>query len=458
VLKALSSSLCEIGEPTMKNIFAHPALRLFVLLPGLLLGSQAKAYDYGPFSFNGFVKVEGIGTSDYCDECQARANENRQRYWADPLVQGAEYGWDTRTFTLIQPYVGVKFDLDNGFKVGGLISQRWRDGGRDFPGFWYERNICVSNDDYGSVRIGAMPTRSWSVADYPYAGSYNPLSDAWASSGAGYGLLTRALRIATRPLDVADGNLVLEATYDIGKEGWSKNDPSLLELYAQYAKGGLVIDAIFQDSRNGTPSAFGHGPFTGLTPFPRDDELLGKSSQRIAMIMARYQVDSNIEVSGGLRANRWSGAYARITVPENPNTGTGVIQLAQWNEMFNVDWGNDLGGGIFKGYPATSLDLSLGALYRIGPWTASTNLVHLGSASTDNPYDRGQSNSATLTSVGLNYNFRNGFEAYGSLGLVNYAKQGLAPLTMPAHHAFSEIDSRVTDRGYWLVLGGVFTF
>ena len=123
---------------------------------------------------------------------------------------------------------------------------------------------------------------------------------------------------------------------------------------------------MYQDTRNGTPSAWGHGPFTGLTPFPADDNKLGSSGQSIAMIMARYQIDPQWEISGGLRANRWSGAYAVITKPMVPPD-----QYDQWNEMFNVDWGCksevpsrcDVDN---PGYAARSLDLMMGARYRFG--------------------------------------------------------------------------------------------
>lgn len=441
----------------MNQLIPSRSLRPIMLIVGLMLGASAQAIDFGPFSLTGFAKGEVTGVSDLCKECQARAGENKQRYWADPLVQNASYGFGTTTVTLAQPYLGAKFDLPRGFKVGGLLSQRWRDGKEDFKGFYYDENVYVSHDDYGSLRVGAMTTRGWSVADYPY-GSNLGIADVWGSSGAGYGLLSRALRYTSRALDIADGDLVLEASYDIGKAGWKVNKPRFLELYAQFHKGDLVVDAVYQYAKNGTPSAFTHGPFTGLTPFPRDDALLGSSNQSIAMVMARYQVDSRIELSGGLRANRWSGAYARITVPESTLTGTGVIQLAQWNEMFNVDWSTDLGGGVFKGYSATSLDLMLGARYRFGQWTASTGFVYLGPAATANPYNRGQSNSAAINTLGLNYNFRNGFELYGTVGIVNYAKKGLSPLSAASNETYTNIDSRVTTRGAWITLGALYAF
>ena len=81
-----------------------------------------------------------------------------------------------------------------------------------------------------------------------------------------------------------------------------------------------------------------------------------------------------------------------------------------------------------------------------------------GAAATDNPSDRGQSNSATINTLGVNYNFRNGFEAYGTLGMVRYAKLGLSPMSMPSNAAFTNVDSRVSTRGNWITVGAVYVF
>jgi hypothetical protein len=444
----------------MNSLHPTRAHSLLAAAFGLLLAGSAHAFDYGPFSLTGFAKAELGPVWPYCDDCQVAPGQNKQRFWADQLRQNQEYDTHVAHVTLFQPYLGVKFDVGRGFTVGGLLSQRWRDGKEDFKGFWYDKSVYVRNDDYGEVRVGAMTTRAWSVADYPY-GTNVGVADAWGASGSGYGLLTRAVRVTTRPLDVLDGDLVLEGSYDIGKSGWKKNKPEFIELYAQYHKGDLVLDAMYQLGKNGTPSAFTHGPFTGLTPFPADDSKLGSSSQSLAMIMGRYQVDANLEVSGGLRANRWSGAYAVVTTPPNYSTGTGVYDEARWNDMFNVDWTQNAGTAsnpYFKGYPATSIDLLLGLRWRQGPWTFSTGLVHLGAAATDNPDERGQSNSALINTVGANYNFRNGFEAYGTLGMVHYARLGLSPMSMPGNAAFTNVDSRVKTRGYWLTIGAVYEF
>ncbi len=422
---------------------------------GLGWTASAQAIDFGPFTLNGFVKAEATRVSSYCKDnsCQVDPLAGKEFVWADELVQGKGYGAGTTHVTLVQPYLGAKFDLPRGFKLSGLLSQRWRDGKEDFKGFWYDKSVALSHEDYGSLRVGAMLTRAWSMADYPF-GTDIGLADPWASSGSGYGLLTRAVRYTSRPFDVFEGDLVVEGTYDMGKSGWERNKPRFFELWVHYGRGDLSVDVMLQDARNGTPSAFSHGPFTGLFYDNRFDEALGGSSQGIAMAMARYRVDARIEVLGGIRANRWSGAYAKLLESRTVNPGGFDI----WNSPFNVDWSTDLGGGVYKGYAARSVDVVLGARYRIGKWTASTGMLYLGQADTDNPSERGQSNSATINTIGLEYDAGQGLRVYANAGIVNYRLKGLAPTSMPSNSAFTSIDSRLTRSGNWFGGGFVYTF
>ena len=417
----------------------------------LLTSASSQAIDFGPegmFSLTGFAKAEVQRGSNHCKDCQVFPLENKQRIWADDLVVGKPYGTSNTNVNLFQPWFGMKYDLGQGYKFNALVSQRWRDGKEDIPGFWYEKNAAISHDDYGSVRVGAMTTRAWSIADYPY-GTNIGVADVWGSSGAGYGLLTKAVRYTSRLMDVAQGDLVLEASYDQGNRDFKIHKPQFLELYAQYHKGDLVVDAMFQDGRNGNPQAWSHGPFTSLTPNTADDANLGGSGQSIAMVMGRYQLDSRIELSGGLRVNRWSGAYAVITVPG---------AQAQWNNMFNVDWNGQLNGVQNPGYAARSTDAMLGARYKMGQWTAHTGVAYLGKASTKNPSERGQSNAALINTLGLGYDTGRGLQVYGFIGVVNFARLGLAPISMPGNSAFTNVDSRVTRSGNWVGLGAVYVF
>lgn len=441
----------------MKNQTTHllsrvALLRIVLGLSAPLMVGGVRAIEYGPFTLNGFVKLEASRGSNQCSDCQRFPTEDKQRNWADELVPGRSYGTQSSSVSLFQPWLGANFDLGQGYKLSGLLSQRWRDGKPDVEGIsWFEKNVAISHEEWGSVRLGAMTSRAWSVADYPY-GTDIGIAYPWASSGAGYGLMTNAIRYTTRPYDLLSGDLVLEATYDRGNTDFKVNKPRFLELWAQYRKGDLALDGVVQDSRNGTPSAWGQSPFKGLTPFAADDSKLGGSGQAIAMVMARYDLNPRWQVSAGVRFNRWSGAYAVITQPATSTTPD------LWNNMFNVNWGGTLRGVANPGYAATSQDFSLGLRHKDGDWSYSAGLVRLGKASTSNPSERGQSNGMTLLTGGVGKELGQGWRVYAMAGLVQYDRLGLAPMSMPSNNAFTGVDSRIARTGNWIGLGTVYVF
>ncbi|MFM2074179.1 MAG: hypothetical protein RJB34_484 [Pseudomonadota bacterium] len=425
----------------------------WLLAMGLLLSPTAWAVDFGPFTLTGFAKAEVSRASNQCTDCQDKPGEGRHRPWADALAEGKPFGTANSDVTLFQPYLGTRaFDLGQGFKLKGLLSQRWRDGKEDIKGIWYEKNATLLHEDYGSLQIGAFPTRGWSVADYPY-GTNVGIADSWASSGAGYGLLQRAVRVGLPLMDVASGDLHVELTYDAGDSDYKVNKPAFYELYAKYVKGPLTLDAIAQTGINGQAVSWGHAPFVATTtqePFVDSNGkplLVDGNKQSIFMLMARYQLNAKTDLYGGIRHNRWSGTKAVITGYVHPN--------ALWNDMFNVDGV----GASNKAYSASSTDISLGAVYRFAPkWNVNTGMVYLGKASTKNPVERGQSNTMMLNTVGVGYEVRPGLAVYGFGGVVNFGKKGLAPLSMPGHAAFTGVDSRVAKSGNWLGAGLVYTF
>lgn len=424
------------------------------------LAAPAQAVDFGPFSLTGFAKAEVTRTTNVCEDCQRERGEARHRVWADDIVFGKPFGTRDSDVTLFQPYLGFKQNVGRGWEAFGLLSQRWRDGKVDLDGWLYERNVGVAHEDWGRLTVGAMTTRGWSMADYPasfkaissdFWGGGSGNSTAWSDSGAGYGLLSRAVRYMSRPIELFGGDVLLEATYDMGKSGWKRNKPQFLELFAKYIGRELLVDVIVQSAKNGEPVAWGKAPFGGLTPFPEDDALLGSSSQAMAMLMVRHVIDSKIEVSGGIRFNRWSGAYA-------VQTTTGP--LGRWNNMFNVDWnGFDANGVPNPGYAARSTDLMLGTRYLIDDkLTAGLGLVYLGKASTDNPSERGQSNTLTVATLSVGYNFNPNVQFYGSLNAYQFGRKGQAPLSIPAHAAHTNIDSRVANRGNSFGVGANINF
>jgi hypothetical protein len=431
-----------------------------VALAAALAATPAQALEFGPFSLTGFAKAEVTRTTNVCEDCQRELGEARHRVWADDIVFGKPFGTRNSDVTLFQPYLGYKQKVGGGFEVFGLLSQRWRDGKVDLDGWLYERNVGVAHEDWGRLTVGAMTTRGWSVPDFPYSfkaissdfwGGGGAFTTAFSDSGAGYGLLSRAVRYMTRPVELFSGDVLLEATYDMGKSGWKKNKPQFLELYAKYIVRDLLVDVVVQSAKNGEPVAWGKAPFGGLTPFPEDDALMGSSSQGMAMLIVRHVIQGNIELAGGLRFNRWSGAYA-------VQTTTGP--LGRWNSMFNVDWGGvDANGVPNPGYKARSTDLMLGTRYRFSEKvTAGLGLVYLGKADTDNPSERGQSNTLTMGTLSVGYNATKDLQVYGTLSAFKFGRKGQAPLSIPSHSSFTNVDSRVADRGNSFGVGANFNF
>jgi hypothetical protein len=471
-------------RPGMRRALAGQAcgLRQFgraaVLAATLAASGASSAIDFGPFSLTGFAKVEygratnicgngsgNLNTTNDNGACQLFPGENRERPWADALVPGANIEPNGAWFTLFQPYLGVKFDLPGGFKLSGLLSQRWRDGDIDIPGVYYDKNIALSHDEYGSVRIGAFPTRAWSFADYPFGSDFSG-GDTWASTGAGYGLNTEAIRYTSRIFDVYDGDLVLEVTYDRGDTSFKTNKPWFVEFWSRYNRDGLQLDLMYQDSRNGPPIAWGHAPFTGVFYDAQYDSEIGSSGQSMAMLMARYQVNPNVDVGFGIRHNRWSGAYA-VCIDF-------VDGQCRYNNFFNVNFFGAVNGVQSPGYKMSSTDYTAGIRYVTGPWSASTGVVFLSKASTDNPAERGQSNSLLKASVGGGYNFGNGLVAFASVSYFEYGQEPqawgcnilqnrpansctLGPRSAPINNP-GGADARVNQSSFGGSVGLTFTF
>ena len=425
---------------------ASATLALGFSLPG-------HAIDFGPdgmFSLNGFGEVTATVGNNQCppEGCQLSPETDRQRIWADAVVPGRKLSTDVTGFSQFQLWLGVKYNLGGGFGLKGTLSQNWRDGKIDAPGFVRERNIALSHEDYGTLTVGETVSRTWQFADFPF-GSNLGLSSAWAGTGAGYRNLTRAVRYTSRVFDVAAGDLVLEATFDRGSDNFKVNKPSFYELWAHYGKGDLSLDAMYQDTRNGTPSAFGAAVFYAPFYDAAADGRLGGSGQSVALLQAIYQYSPKIELSGAIRRNKWSGAYAVVALDGPP---------VQFNFPFNVDWGGTLGGVANPGYSARSTDFALGARYRMDKWTFSTGLVYIGRASTSNPSERGQSNSALINTIGATYNYGNGWEASAFAGMIHYRLKGLSPLGMPSNATINGVDSRASKAGNWFGVGIKYNF
>ncbi len=476
-IPSLASTRIDLAfASTRASLQAHieSPVRFFrtgVLTAIALASSAGHAFSFGPddmFNLKGFAEVTlGLANNQCGASCQWSVkgtdptggpivNKELDRSGGTSgVIVGRDYQIEGTTRSLFQPFLSGMVNLGKGYRLSGVLSQRWSEGSVDvnndpgsfWTGYWYEKNVSLEHEDYGRLTIGHMTTRARSVADFPY-GTDVGLSWPWSGTGAGYGLLTSAVRYKYRKIEIAKGDLALEATYDIGDTRFSNNKPRFWEFYAQYERGDLVVDGIVQDGRNGNPSTWVQGPFTGLTAFPSDDPLLSGSAQGIALLMAKYQYNNLVELSGGLRRNWWTGANA-------VNTGSPVV----WNNMFNVDWGGTRNGITNPGYPASSYDLLMGMRYRLNNvWVASAGLVRLGTATTDNPSDRGQTNSALIGSLGLEYEYNKNVKVKFLTGSVHYAHLGLTPFSVGNNTSLNSSDSRINQDSNWVTAGVTFGF
>ena len=402
-----SASINRQTYQVVREALAFSSLtRLSVIVSALCVAFPASAIDFGPndmFSLTGFAEVQFGRANNQCPggSCQISAETDRQKVWADAVVPGLKLSSAGTSFTQAQFRLSAKHDLGKGFKIKGTLLQNLINGSVETPGFWREKSIELSHEEYGTLTLGHMTSRTWMFADYPFSSNFG-LVQAWANSGAGYRNLTNSIRYTSRTMDVAGGDVVLEATYDRGDTAFKINKPRFFELWAHYGKGDLSVDAMYQDTRNGVPSAFGAAVFNGPFYSTAADGKLGNSGQSVALLQATYQLNKKVELSAGIRRNKWSGAYQAVALAGPP---------IQWNNPFNVDWfGFDANGVAHPGYPARTTDILLGARYRMDKWTLHTGAVYYSKASTSNPVERGQSNSALVNTIGATYAYGNGLE------------------------------------------------
>jgi predicted porin len=420
----------------------------------VLVGAPAYALEFGPdgmFSFTGFVQLELSRANNQCpgSSCQISDDTDRQKVWTDAIVPGLKLNSGGKTFTQAHLRLSAKHDLGKGFNVKGTLVQNFIDGKVETPGFWREKSIELSHEEYGTLALGHMTSRTWMFADYPFSTNFG-LVQAWANSGAGYRNLTNAIRYTSRVLDLAGGDVVLEATYDRGDTAFKINKPRFMEVWAHYGKGDLSVDAMYQDTRNGVPSAFGAAVFNGPFYDTAADGKLGNSGQSVALLQATYQLNKKVELSAGIRRNKWSGAYQTVALAGPP---------LQWNNPFNVDWfGFDANGVAHPGYPARATDILLGARYRMDKWTFHTGAVYYSKAKTNNPVERGQSTSALVNTIGATYAYGKGLELTAGVGLMHFSRKGFSPLSLPSNSTLNGIDSRVTKAGNWFGVGAKYSF
>jgi len=431
-----------------------------------LLAAPALAEQFGPLEVLGFVKDE----YSLCDNCSSGL-VNRSSYDPrgvlmppDPMVnQGGDSEETGRNLFLLQLSLGLSHEFDNAVEIEAMATGRMRNSDADIYDNWLiDLYAGASHPRFGSLQVGKMASRSWSRSDsfaYPLG-----LSSPWAESGAGYGVFPEAVRYATREYEIGVGKIRFEGSYaqadkrkPLNPESLVKGppDPWLFEIFIQYSNQKNLIELIYQQSDGGRQSSFSKGAFYGAqgnTNGPVSSPDYEAPSESVLILQGNYWMNERWKFSYGLKRSEWSGQaqqcdYGPVTIAESQ---------CYWDQP-----GFNYSSEINKNYDAVSWDLMLGAAYTRDKWTYTLGGVYLNEASTKNPTEWGQDNTATFLNLGIYRKmpeiYRN-VEFYAGLGRVMYARQGPAPLSMPNNTAFGGVDPRTSESGNFLTLGANFTF
>lgn len=430
----------------------------------VLLAAPALAEQFGPLEITGFAKDE----YRFCDNC-SDGLVNKAAY--DPrgvlnpptpmLNQPGDSGFHTSNLGLAQLNVGLTHEFDNAVRVEGMVGSRVRNSGPDiYDNYVIDLYAGISHPQIGSVVVGKMTSRAWTRLDdfaYPLG-----LSSPWAESGAGYGVIPEAIRIATPGFAVGRGTIRFEATAGQANKRKPLNpsstvvpppSPKLYEIFIQYSNEKNLVELIYQDSTGGRQSSFMKGAFYGAqgnTNGPETSPGYEKPSQHVLVLQGKYWMNETWSFTYGIKQDWWSGQQQQCDFgPVSP-----VASDCFWDQP-GFNYASD-----FKMHDATEYDVFLGAAYAWKLWSFTLGGVHMNKAYTRTPTEWGQSNTATFLNLGVYRTvpeipmFKGVIvEVYSGLGRVMFGRKGPAPLGMPSNTAFGDVDPRVSRSSNDLVLG-----
>ena len=441
------------------------ALSRSLAVTSLLLAGPALAAQYGPLEVVGFAKDE-YSLCDNCSEGLVNPSSYDPRGVLsppDPMVnQGGDSEETGRNLALVQLTLGLSHEFDNAIRIEAKTSARMRNGDADIYDNWVtDAYVGASHPQYGTLQVGKFSSRSWSRSDsfaYPLG-----LSSPWAESGAGYGVYPEAIRYGTKEFEIPIGKIRFEASYAQADSRKPLNpssllegppDPKLYEVFIQYSNEKNLVELIYQDSTGGRQSSFSKGAFygaqgntNGAVSSPDYDD----PSENVLILQGNYWMNPTWKFTYGLKRSEWSGQAQQCDY--------GPVSTVE-SQCFWDQAGFNYSDDLDKMHDAVVYDVMLGAGYTRGKWTYTAGGVYMNEASTDNPVEWGQDNTALFLNLGIyrdvpELSFSKYFkmQAYAGLGRVMFGRQGPAPLSMPSNIAFGGVDPRTSESGNFLTLG-----
>ena len=446
--------------------------RRTALLLGFVLpfGSHAETFQDtkgNTWEISGFVKVEATRAS----ETPRQISPNDSLYKYDqrnafvPVPSNPSLGSRSSSLALQQLALGYSHETEGAVTFEARASYRWRstaDLGEWFSASdvsyrsgkglanrdWFEKFIGVSRPDLGFVRYGTQLSRTWARSDsfsYPIG-----LANQWAGTGAGFSVMPEALRLTSKPFEDGIGKLTFEVS--LGRDRLNTDivqqnrltqsniayqpgatEPRLVELFLQYSRERHLIEFTLQNVTGARQSSFGKAPLVGWIGDPDAMSVggvwlprrAGKPGQSAAVLQGNYWPNPQNMLTYGARHNRWTGSAA--------NCAYDTVQKVC---LFGFDPGFNYGdlNSDYTGYRASNYDLMLGWSHYRGLYTYTAGGVYYGRASSANPIEWGQSNTALSLNLGIYRKLpevHKGASVYGGIGWSRVSRLGPAPVSMP---------------------------
>ena len=471
----------------------RPALVFSALSPLSLMALTFEGTDGDKFEFTGFTKHEwtrnGANVKVVPDNLSTYQTDSRNALSA-PTTDQVNLLPKSSQLSMQQISLGWSKETTGAVGLEAKLTYRWRssdvlrafyspdvdyrlaDGNplhRDFT----EQFLGINRPDLGAIKLGTQLSRSWSRSDaftFPIG-----LSGVWADSGAGHGILPTAVRYTSPMMEDGSGKLTFEATFayhhhntylvDQNRQtqtgtAFSPNPttPKLLELFLQYSNEKNLIELTYQSSQGAKQSSFGKSALVGWIGDP--DTLsyqqatarnAGKPSQSVIILQGNHWANTQNMFTWGFRRSQWSGSAASC----NYNAALGSC-------VFGLDPGFNYGpaSDSYIGYQATSYDALLGWSRYDGLFTYTIGGVYFGRASSKNPIEWGQSNSALHLNFGVARKvpeIDKGLIVTFGVGKTQFEKLGPAPVSMPNNN-FLTANPLYNKAGHSATLGMTWVF
>ena len=463
-------------------------LALILASPASLLAASFEAPDGSKFDITGFTKhewshsAEGARIVSNDDSTYKSDSRNAE---SKPGVENTTRAGKSSELSMQQLSLGWAKETAGAVGFEARLTYRWRgDQATRFfkaPDLDYrpndsgplnldytERFVGISRPDLGALKLGTQLSRSWSRSDafsFPVG-----LSGVWADSGAGYGILPRAVRLTSPTFEDGSGKLTAELTAASSKlntfmvepsltaAGTSPTQPKAIELFLQYSNAKNLIELTIQSAQGAKQTAFGKSALVGWIgdpdAIPLDQNTprkAAKPSQSVVTLQGNHWPNTSNMLTWGVRRSQWSGSAASCN-----------YSLSRAECIFGLDPGFNYGpkSSAYLGFQATAVDAMLGWSHYQGLYTYTVSAAYFDKASSKNPQEWGQSNSALHLNVGMARKvpeIDKGLTVTLGLSRSQFQKIGPAPVSMPNNNflAANPLYDRV---GYGATAGLTWTF